>query len=646
MSTRTPQRILIAVLAITFAFPGGNVVDASPRGWAPHGYVSADTNSTEQAKCADSAETANTLFVEESSVSPRSLQSGRLYLCVLGYLGKYTTQQDRHVVLKRFAQMEPLLTDAEFQSIVVDGDRDEPEKWTFDERAAEVIAAWWRSKDVIPVTPGNERLMEHVGRIVKAEQAYATDQHIRGFDDRGMIYAKFGTPSKVDFVDWSLVQGISLIDDYPENEIWNYPRLSEQGSYLFVKDDGAFELGTSMDLIPTRLRSLAIRSGDRSNRRAFELLGLMEFVYERLAYYQDHMGMAYQSVWKYRSLIDENLAINDLGGSTYPIARTPAMVLSETMMDVRSIEAEFKTAREEKMPAESTGLVTVPHLAATSRLTRFLAEEGHTRAVIDWSVAPEALRSKRVRKSYPKRQLEMYDDRIVELTASVRDATYRDLDVSDAKLALYPGGRVPVGFAESVSVDMRVPVANIALQFNGHYAALTGNERVQYGPRVAYSVEWIKDVERLDASGTQLLMSDVRPLRLDAGAADEPITSSTLETLTTPIPAAELRLSDQLVLYFEAYNLRFDAADRTNYAVTYAVESTQGRFLGIGEKRSEISSSTVSYESQSSTAKEYILIDLSTLDLEAGDDITVTVKVMDEVTGERVSRKVPFELVE
>lgn len=644
MSTRIPQRILLAVLALAFTLPLCNVVDASPPGWIDW-HVIADTNRIRAASCPESAQKANALFVEVAATSPQSLQSGRLYLCVLEYSGEHMTQQDQRVVRKRFAQMEPLLTKLEFESIVADGDRDEPENWTFKAGAAEEIAAWWRSKDVIPATPGNERLMEHVGRIVKAEQTYATDQHIRGFDDRGMIYARFGMPGKVDVVDWSLAQNISLIDDYPENEIWNYPRLSEQGSYLFVKDDGVFELGTSMDLIPTRLRSLAIRSGSRSNRRAFELLEIMEFVYERLAYYQDHMGMAYQSVWRYRSLIEENLAVNELGGSTYPIGKTPAMVLSETMMDVRSIEAEFKTAREKKMPIESTGLVTAPHLAATSRLTRFLKEDGRTRAVIDWTVMPDALRSRRVRKSYPKRQLEMYTDRIVELTASVRDTAYRDLDVSTAKLAVYPKGRVPAGFAESMSVDVESPVANIALQFNGHYAALLADEQVQYGPRVAYAVEWIRNVERLDASGARLLMSDLRPLRLDSGIANEPITPSTLETLTTPIPAPELRLSDQLVLYFEAYNLRYDTADRTNYDVTYAVASTNGRFLGIGDKKTEISSSTVAYRSESTTAEEYILIDLSTLDLEDGDDITITVSITDQVTGERVSREVPFEIV-
>jgi len=52
------------------------------------------------------------------------------------------------------------------------------------------------------------------------------------------------------------------------------------------------------------------------------------------------------------------------------------------------------------------------------------------------------------------------------------------------------------------------------------------------------------------------------------------------------------------------------------------------------------------YESRDRTAREYVLLDLKKVPLGRSGEMTVTVRVTDEVTGQQVERAVGFAVVE
>jgi len=71
----------------------------------------------------------------------------------------------------------------------------------------------WRSRDPTPATVENERYVEHVERLEFARLRYSSPQP-RGYDDRGMIYIRYGKPD-----DWIIIN--SHVALYP-NEGWMY----------------------------------------------------------------------------------------------------------------------------------------------------------------------------------------------------------------------------------------------------------------------------------------------------------------------------------------------------------------------------------------------------------------------------------------
>ncbi|MCK5147620.1 GWxTD domain-containing protein [bacterium] len=51
----------------------------------------------------------------------------------------------------------------------------------------------WQSRDPSPATPENERYVEHIFRLNHARRFYSSPQP-RGYDDRGMIWLRYGEP--------------------------------------------------------------------------------------------------------------------------------------------------------------------------------------------------------------------------------------------------------------------------------------------------------------------------------------------------------------------------------------------------------------------------------------------------------------------
>lgn len=92
-----------------------------------------------------------------------------------------------------------------------------------------ILLQYWRQQDPTPATVVNERLIEHLQRLQYARQHFTSD-HRRGFDDRGVIYARLGKP---DSRKSSKLYEIKRIDHRP-HEVWFYDSIARGLHFLFV----------------------------------------------------------------------------------------------------------------------------------------------------------------------------------------------------------------------------------------------------------------------------------------------------------------------------------------------------------------------------------------------------------------------------
>ncbi|MBN2416994.1 GWxTD domain-containing protein [bacterium] len=125
------------------------------------------------------------------------------------------------------------------------------------------LLLFWQRRDPTPATPENERIVEHFTRIEEARKQFHSAVP-RGYDDRGMIYVRYGEPSD---------RMIAESNNYgPPNECWVYNNLGEEVVFDFVKSGAHYELLSS-------LRDV-VNKGDEED--SMRLLGL--FVEDRIGH--------------------------------------------------------------------------------------------------------------------------------------------------------------------------------------------------------------------------------------------------------------------------------------------------------------------------------------------------------------------------
>ena len=172
------------------------------------------------------------------------------------------------------------------------------------------LTAWWRSRDVAPASRNNERVEEHLRRVVYAQTNYSDGDD---YDDRGRVYIRLGEPShttsvtfdnlnfRTKVVDRSLTLHMS---DYPQNEFWVYEHVDEAAQFLFYETGGRYRLGEIRDLLPSVLRT-GIGSSERGKSKARALVRSMDEIYRQLSLYHPTFATIYQDVASFAGLLDE-----------------------------------------------------------------------------------------------------------------------------------------------------------------------------------------------------------------------------------------------------------------------------------------------------------------------------------------------------
>ena len=309
--------------------------------------------------------------------------------------------------------------------------------------------------DPVPESPLNERLYEHLSRVVVALQRYGWAASPTGLDDRGDTWVRYGSPSRtrtVSFDEGQILQaartgGLSVSRaDFPDNEVWMYDGLSDQGVFLFVKQRrGGYKIGGSNDLIP---RALLTRGVVRSPRaEGFSIVGLqaMRYVLGQLALFHPAYSSRYSKIQNYVSYVEEAQISNRINPRGGPPPRISGFERSAWRGFEQAIERntvgdeDIARARQETMPDDAS---RVELDDVEVRLVRFLDPDGSTVRTVLWQVDGDSERRSSVWEVGARHQ---------RLTSAEGTGTFR------AEVRPSTGGQV------AVQVDRAIVAGDTAL---------------------------------------------------------------------------------------------------------------------------------------------------------------------------------------
>ena len=511
------------------------------------------------------------------------------------------------------------------------------------EHAAEILQGWWRREDRLPATPHNERLLEHLGRVAYAHQYFKSGDVV---DDRGKILIRLGLPSgskEVDFHDAQFRRDVIQENrrlntfDFAENEFWWYHNLGDEVNFLFVKDNaGVYRIGEVTDLFPRSLQRGQYAGGSRNQEQAYAFLRSMEVALRQLSLQNPTYMGRYTEVGNV-------VAALGAGGLMHG---EPGMGHYAGNIHERSAREDrrLNRKREEIVGAHQSDLgESRPSLPIAKRWARFLNEDGTTRTDVYWTVSTSDIPpgefhhdrwEDRDTDNLPTRHrlvtnlnLEHEDHR-----SSERARAAHVVSESDAHDQLAP---------QTITVETDEPIFHLALQWD----QLMGERPADAGNYVMRrTVERIDTLQALDGSGNTLEVSDLKLFTAGSGQDVHTLRRDEL----TPYPMQHAQQDTPLGLYFEVYHLMFDADDRTRYTVDLEVDrlQTRGRIARWlrGEERQQ-TSTTSTYEGDARRTEEMLLLDMEAWEgLDRDEEVTVTVRVTDEVSGATTERTLQFAL--
>jgi len=470
---------------------------------------------------------------------------------------------------------------------------------------ANQIVSWWHLEDPIPSTLNNERLEEHLYRVYHAQRHYGFRKDSLGVDDRGRIFVRYGKPWRQDIISLKNLQLKTLPLEFrlPRNEIWVYRGMHDDAHYLFVQLSRRrpYKVGTSESLVPTNLRG--------SRRRVRILLYWMEDIFGQLAMQHDHYGSIYDAVSNYIAL---------------PTAEPyqPFHFSQRAIQDIRLRDDQHQLSRQKTLPPSQTQVYgNTIQLIPSLRMYRFLENNETTRLEIYWSIDVRDLRPSRyMRRRSKQLGYEISSDYILSVGLTSRSDNFEPENIQIRRYHL-PDGASTDPQIYSWTVDNHSVAKPISLQWSLHW---TVPDSILPQPDATWGIGIINldTLDALKSDGASLELSDIKILSMDSPDTFDRV---------TPYVNHTIRPETQLALYFEAYFLRFDNLDKTNYTIEYTLSG----------KGSEPITTSFDYQGDSATVREFIAIDLS--QWYADGPLSLTLTIIDHVAQQTASRAVDFE---
>jgi len=607
------------------------------------------------------------------ALTPESLRGARLkavriYNDLLGSVepasGGLLPLYRRHV-----AQLAPMMTDDELARVIREPRDVPPETWTIRPDAGTFLQAWWRRLDPLPATTENERLEEHLTRLTVAKSQYACGEQYRGLDDRGMAYLRFGAPNTARPIDFEGAEffrevyrfGVAVSSaDFPDNEFWLYTHIDRSAYYLFVREPGGcYTTGKPNDLLPRHLQHYRA-ADDRGLNIAYSALMALRYVYRQLALLHPDFGLRYSEIANYAGWQEtqgaiqraENATGASIGGSSVQsvtvgagvgqqrtVSRDPMFGIDapnqfvpELVARAQREDAAAARRRRAAMPRQHTNLLgRLESLPLAVRTVRRLQPDGRTTSRVYWGLRTGDLSPS---------DSEDASSAIVSVAATRYDTAYR-VNRTVRSRHVVPVSAVAADrliTAPPLEIGASSDPVHFRLQFDQARAA-TDDGRITMGEIVRRTTARSDSLMPLRAGGA-VEMSDLHVLV-------PPSTKRAADVFGqegVPYPFGTISTDMSILLSFDVYHLTFDARDRTEYQVSYEVEqrTRRGWTRFFRTEETQRTATTSTYEGTSRRTEERIELDLADLESDRPQDLRVTVRVTDAVSGESVDRSIDF----
>ncbi len=544
------------------------------------------------------------------------------YLTLLAQLDRPLSATEQAVLLKHLRPVAMILPPGERAEMGLDDALAQDDLTHLRPGSGARLVTWWRSQDTLPATQDNERIEEHLTRVTFATQQYPDEDDKRGFDDRGEIYVRLGTPShstSVEIRDADLLMH-PFVSQLPKNTFWVYKHVGHDAHYFFIKrtPKSPYTLGYPTDLIPTELRN--------GTRKTSLLLHMMEEVFVQLALQHADFGLYYDEVANYRMLPPRN-------------AGPPHLFALRTFTRASAEDHQHEWNRQETVPpsfSETYGQAQT--LSVPMRWARFLDPDSTTRTEIYWGLEARALKpSRRLVRRLKKQGHEPSDEYFLSLAVAQQttDYQYRAIHRKNYLVPVDTEVALPV---KSLVVHGDTATYHLALQWDQQWTRADEKQpdALVPGARLKLKTQRLDTLHALRNQGRTLEMSDLKPLLQSQEGPAEP---------DSPYPYAYLTPATPLALYFELYHLTYGTDDQTHYTIEYEVARSKkkGGLLRLpGRRDDQRTAAQTSYTGASRTAREYIALDLSAW--QGRGSVDITIRAIDETTGAQVARTITFEM--
>jgi GWxTD domain-containing protein len=490
-------------------------------------------------------------------------------------------------VIRLYADVVDIMSDAELS------------RWkalrTTDEKVT-FLKRFWHGHDPTPATPVNERLVEHYTRLLYARDKF-TWIDMRGYDDRGMIYIKYGPPD-------------DQIEDLGTNETvplssWAYQRYGAPINFDFIDEGFGYRLNGRLTKAIRTTTPLA------------ELFAMQKVVNKRVT-----LNPTYAQL----SMDLEQIIEDEVRRKPQDPRRKDRQITFRQLLDraVDTYVIEVSKTQAQLPKSTSEVLAKIDALSCALTLAKFQGQGQRLDLVASYGFNPADLKGKS-------------DTLRIQIIAAVRDTT---LDIFASRDTTFEFmRRSPQNSEVFMTATYSLPPSKYFFLLDVNNPK--GNQR---GLR-DFSVVLGRYPDGVLHLSTAIFATQVVPAS-DSLAPKQSLRRHDLAM--TPYPFPTIKRDQRIFLYLEIYDLQRDESGETFYEVQYEVNAPEKKGLSsllaslnpFGKSRGSISVIDTR-RGKATTEPTYLQLDFSQL---RGGNYNLIVRVTDKVAKITKESRLAFEL--
>lgn len=422
---------------------------------------------------------------------------------------------------------------------------EEQKQWEMFEDKKGVLKSFWLYRDPTPLTPANERLLEHLRRIAYARKNFRGEEPEGKYDDRGRVYIKYGAPTH------RMIEPGTMVDQELDYFGSAYGSMSPQ-RFKSLKKNAQIQIFESESWT---YNEIGYKDGlifEFTNVRGSgfkQIKNLIEAVEYDLS--TDRLEQAFVPGWAY--VLKMHVNRTGINPGYYGLVAWRSKTMTDFLNNVREFSNKKEEAYRNAPPdAFDYGLNSTLKLPIHWDISAFRGKEGNTRYEFYYSFP---LKSVMPLKAGPSSKLQLGEEFVV------RKDTRKDLWYNWYDIEISPGA------GSSSSDDSYVNQINFEIP------------PVQYSPAAYLTIENPADSKKKvtlfkvairNFTGDSLMVSDIKlSYDLSQSQADDRFTRNGLRII--PYTHKRLNRGKPVHVYFEIYNLRPDPNNNVSCKVQYIV---------------------------------------------------------------------------